>query len=376
MKSLFKKYFSRILLFFLRRYSNEKIECEKIHKVLLLCYMGIGNLVLMTPMIKTLKKLYPQIQIDILTGDNQCVQVLQGASFISNIIFYHTKQNSSILNTIQKIRKNKYDIIMGSFHALKKKLPWIIMLGGSKYQLVHKREEVAYSWFFENISHPIPYVESLHEAEQNNRLLIPLNIDDFESNAFFCLNENNRKEADKILDSVGIKVNDEFIVIQPDSWAEMSWKRWPSEYFAKIADMLIDKYKIKVIILGAASEKTLGNQINKMMKHSAINLMGSTTIKQAAAVLERSKMVICNDSGLMHISAAVGSHVFALYGPTDYVRTSPIGENIHIIKNDMECSPCHSLNDGINIQACSHRKCLTDLKPEKVFEIITQNIEV
>jgi len=269
----------------------------------------------------------------------------------------------------------KYDLIIANFHVYKKRLPWLILLGKSKFQIIHQLSDKTYDWLYDNVTHPVRYLKNLHESRQNDRLLDPLHIKFCKTNPYFHIDTNDRITAHKILDNHGIKPRDFLIAIQPDSWAPMRWKRWPEAYYTQLSDMLVERYKGKVLIMGAQSEFKLGEFIQKKMHNPAINLMGETSVRQAAAILEKCRMLICNDSGLMHVGAAVGTHVFAIYGPTDHIRTAPMGDNTFIIRREMDCSPCHHIDNGIDIHHCSNRKCLIDLDPEYVFGMIKNHIQ-
>jgi heptosyltransferase-2 len=107
------------------------------------------------------------------------------------------------------------------------------------------------------------------------------------------------------------------IAVHPGSGGFVVSRRWPPERFAMVADALIERYGLPVILVGGPDERDLAQAVSRAMKRPALDLAGQTTIKQLAAVLERCSLFVGGDSGVMHVAAAVGAPVVALFGPTN-----------------------------------------------------------
>jgi lipopolysaccharide heptosyltransferase I len=123
-------------------------------------------------------------------------------------------------------------------------------------------------------------------------------------------------------------------------------KRWPAEHFAATVGPLREKYGLKSVIAGGAEVSSIAGEIP-----GATDLTGKTNLKQLVALLERAALVIANDSGPMHIAAALGRPLVTLFGPTNPHRTGPYGRLDSVVRLDLPCSPCHS-------RRCSHQSCL------------------
>jgi len=108
-------------------------------------------------------------------------------------------------------------------------------------------------------------------------------------------------------------------------------KRWPVTSFIKFINMLLEKIDANVILIGSPQEETLCNTIAENVTRKIINLAGKTSLKKMAALLSQCLITVCNDSGGMHLAAAVGSKVVAIYGITDPRVTGPLGEGHRII---------------------------------------------
>ena len=150
---------------------------------------------------------------------------------------------------------------------------------------------------------------------------------------------------------------DGYAVIVPG--ARWKTKRWPAEKFGKLASLL----SIKSIIVGSKSDKDIADQIVSHSKGNSLSLAGRTTLKELIEIMRSARFVISNDSGPMHIAAALGVPVYAIFGPTDPIRTGPYGEGHTVIRSDTPCAPCFK-------KSCDDMKCMKRVSADKVFEII------
>jgi len=119
-----------------------------------------------------------------------------------------------------------------------------------------------------------------------------------------------------------------------------SAKRWIPERFAAVADRLNEKYQQNIVLIGGPGERDIGRDIEKMMTHQPLNLIGKTTVREMMTILASCSLVITNDSGPMHVAAALDTPLVAIFGPTDYTTTSPMTTKAKLIRKDTPCAPC------------------------------------
>lgn len=141
-------------------------------------------------------------------------------------------------------------------------------------------------------------------------------------------------------------------------------KRWPEAHFAALARMLATRGCV-VWLVGSPKDHAVAETIAQGSAGACINLCGKTDIAEATDLLAAARLVVTNDSGLMHIAAAVGRPVIALYGSSSPQFTPPLSADAHILTLDIECSPCFRRECPLG-----HFKCLNDLSPERVFAAI------
>lgn len=141
-------------------------------------------------------------------------------------------------------------------------------------------------------------------------------------------------------------------------------KRWPVEHFATLAQELAGQ-GWTVWIIGSAKDDAIGASIRQLSHDTAINLCGRTQLADAIDLLSGADVVVTNDSGLMHVAAALDRPLVALYGSSSPEFTPPLAQRVAILQNPVPCSPCFA-------RTCryGHMDCLTQLSPTRVVEAI------
>ena len=143
-------------------------------------------------------------------------------------------------------------------------------------------------------------------------------------------------------------------------------KQWPTEHYAAVASEMIERGH-QVWLFGSAKDEETTNTIQNLLSESqkalCHNLAGKTSLIEAVDLLSACNSVVSNDSGLMHVAAAVGCHVVGVYGSTSPEYTPPLAEKVDIVNTDIECRPCFKRECPFG-----HLKCLQDLSPDNVVD--------
>jgi lipopolysaccharide heptosyltransferase I len=152
--------------------------------------------------------------------------------------------------------------------------------------------------------------------------------------------------------------------------ARWSTKRWPAEYFAEAADLLEREGFGPVVFIGGAAEREDTARVRSLMRTPSVDFTGQTEVGLLPTLLRQAAALVTNDSGPMHVAAAVGTPVVALFGPTDPVRTGPYGGGHSVLIHDVPCRPCLS-------RRCRHTvplACLFGVTPEQVVQAVRRRI--
>lgn len=141
-------------------------------------------------------------------------------------------------------------------------------------------------------------------------------------------------------------------------------KRWPPRYFAELAQGIAAR-GCAVWLIGSRNDAQLGSEIARAAGGACRNLCGETTLGEAIDLLSATALVVTNDSGLMHIAAALGKPQIALYGSSSPEFTPPLSPNAQILRLDLPCSPCFERTCPLG-----HFNCMNQLVPDRVLEEI------
>jgi len=146
-------------------------------------------------------------------------------------------------------------------------------------------------------------------------------------------------------------------------------KQWPASHYAQVANALIQQ-NWQLLILGSKADKTIADEIINHIEPNnqplAINLCGKTELNDAIDLLGTADLVVSNDSGLMHIAAALQKPLIAIYGPTSPSFTPPLADNAHIVQIDVDCGPCFQ-------RTCPehHHRCMRDINSEQILSVLS-----
>jgi lipopolysaccharide heptosyltransferase II len=326
-------------------------------KILIVNVNWIGDVIFSTPFIRAVRQNYPNSCIACLLHP-RCVDVLRDNPRIDEIIIYDEegvhKSLIGKLKLIASLRKKRFDIAFILHRSFTKAL--ITFLAGARERIGYPTKRRG--MFLTKIAEISD--EEIHKVEYFLDLARAHGMDVRDLSYEFFIRDSDRKKIRELLNENGVGDKDIVIVLCPGG----NWdpKRWKSDNFAKLADMLIEKFGAKIIISGAKKDMVLAENIKKAMKNSPVVSCGKTDLKELGALLERANLVVANDSGPMHLAVAMKTKVIALFGPTSPRLTGPYGQgNYKVICNNEECDvPCYDMT-------CTDNSCMTLITVEEVF---------
>lgn len=146
-------------------------------------------------------------------------------------------------------------------------------------------------------------------------------------------------------------------------------KQWPADHYAAVAKAYCDR-GYQIAVFGSKGDLPIATEITRQVGEGARNLAGETTLTEAIHLLSIADKVVSNDSGLMHISAALGRPVVVVYGSTSPLFTPPLSNKAKIVSIELDCRPCFKRQCPLSGEA--NLRCLLDLKPDLVIEALDQ----
>jgi lipopolysaccharide heptosyltransferase II len=324
-------------------------------KILVRATNWVGDAILALPALQAIRAREPNAQISIL-GRRWVAALYRGQGIADELLVLEDAPDPAAL-----LRSKHFDaaiLLQNAFHAA-----WLTWRAGIPHRIGYARDGRSFLLTQPVVvpaANEIPahesyyYLELLRRAGWLDKLPQVANIR-------LHVETSERDVADKRLLDAGVRKGVWRIAIAPGA-AYGSAKCWPPQRFASLADTLIDRFNADVILFGAPSERDITARIASEMRHRPVNFAGQTTIDQLPAHFAVCDLFIGNDSGAMHVAAAVGMPVVAIFGPTDPYGTAPVTDRLDIVRNAPSCSPCFLRHCPVD-----HR-CMTRIEVDAVLD--------
>ena len=293
----------------------------------------IGDVLLATPTLRALKEARPGIRVTMMVSRGT-EGVLSGNPDIDEILVLDKGSVAAQWRLIVELRRRRFDAVIdltdGDRSAF---LSWV---SGASVRIgfndEHRRRGVCYSV----VVPPQPGMR--HRIGRDLAALKPLGIHASETPPRLWLTGEDEAAADQLLNRLGIGRDQLIMIIQPG--ARYWFKAWPAERFAELADRLASDYGFQVLIGGSRDEEALAQRIQAAARTSLVSIAGLTTLKQFASIAKRAALFVGNDSGAMHMAAAVGTPVVALFGPSNPDEWGPRGGRTKVLYKGLDCRAC------------------------------------
>ncbi|MCX5716640.1 MAG: lipopolysaccharide heptosyltransferase II [Candidatus Omnitrophica bacterium] len=334
------------------------------NRILVVNVNWLGDVLFSTPLIRALRQKFPDAYIACMVVP-RCKEILTLNPHLDEVIIYDEGGRHKGLigkfKIVSYLKSQGFDTAILLHRSFTRTL--IVFLAGIGRRIGYYTKKRA-ALLTEAVEPP---PEDMHRVDVFLNLGKTLGINLKNRDYEFFISDEDRKNAGFILENTGIGKTDRFVVINPGgNWAP---KRWPVGKFAKLADELIKRFGLKVAITGSRRDIRLGEHVASLMKEKPAVLCGKTTLRELAAVMEKAKVVIANDSGPMHISISMTAKTAALFGPTSPQITGPIGKgDFAVLREHGDCDiPCYKV-------ACEYYKCMDAITVDGVLKAIHEFI--
>jgi heptosyltransferase-1 len=334
--------------------------------ILIVKLSAIGDVIHTLPSLAALRKLYPQAHItwvieeaaaDLIARHPHLDRVLvsRRKRWLRALADYRQAGQAmkEIRAFLKSLRDRPYDLVI-DFHGLFKSA-LIVMISGGRRKLGYDSMQELSGLF---LNEKIPEDMEKHAVDRYLDFLRYLKAPEAPPEFLVPIQDENRKRVEKLLEKSGLDRNKPFVAVSP--MALWKTKLWEDEKFAKLCDRINSELGINVIFTGG-EEGGMNRRIQSLMARPYLDLGGKTTLRDLACLYQMASLLITTDSGPMHIAAAVGTPVIALFGPTSPARTGPYGQGHVVIRKEMPCSPCF-------LKKCETRQCMKDISVEEAFE--------
>lgn len=328
-------------------------------RILILKPSAIGDVVHTLPILNLLRRRFPAAHIAWLVTP-ACAGLLEGHPQLDEVVRFERREYGRgyrspraawrLFQFMQSLRGRNFDLVLDLQGLLRS--GWIAWRTRAPYRVGFANAREGAPLFY---NHRVEVATTeQHAIDRYLTLAQAVGCERGPVEYVFAVDDQDRRH-------VASMVPERYAVLMPG--ANWETKRWPAERFAAMVKPLREQFGLSSIIAGGLDAGPMA-----AMAPEAVNLVGRTNLRQLVALLERAELVIANDSGPMHVAAALGRPLVTPYGPTNPVRTGPYQLDGSVIRLDIPCSPCYS-------RKCSHVSCLNSLGVEPVLQSAAQQLK-
>ena len=336
-------------------------------RILLIKPSSPGDIIHALPVLAGLRRRYPEAQISWLVA-TPFVNLLERDDRINEIIPFDRKRfgrlgrslsvTGEFWGFVKSLREREFDLLIdlqGLFRS-----GFLSMASGADVRIGFADARELSPMFY---THKIPARadEDIHAVDRNFLVAGMLGFADSPMDFSIAFDDADRAAAAALLEESRIEPGSPFVMLVPATRWET--KCWPAERYGQLAKLLAERRGVKSVLVGGSSDIASGQVATDASGGAAVNLCGRTTLRQLAALVQRSAVVVTADSTPMHMAAAMNRPLVALFGPTNPARTGPYGRMGDVVRIDLECSPCYLKR----IHQCPHdHACMQRLDAEMI----------
>lgn len=329
----------------------------------------VGDALLMTPALAAVRRTFPRAHLSLLVRP-WVADLFRGNPAVDEILLYESaglhRGLAGKLRLARDLRQRRFDLAVlfqNAFDAAL--LAWLARIPERVGFATQGRSALL------TRAVPIPpALKRCHEMDYYLGLVRALGYEAESAEPVLIVTPEEQERAERLLGEAGCDGTAPFVVLNPGAVYGTA-KRWPAERFGALADRLLAG-GWRPVLVGAPSDATAAAEVREASAHpeAFVDLTGRTDLKTLAGILRRARGFVTNDTGAMHVAAAVGTPLVAIFGPTDPVTTAPVSRRATLVRRPVFCSPCllrecpidHRCMRGVGVEEV-HEALLALLRP-------------
>ncbi|HKY86226.1 MAG TPA: lipopolysaccharide heptosyltransferase II [Pseudorhodoplanes sp.] len=317
-------------------------------RLLIIKPSSFGDIIHSLPALALLRDHWPDTRIDWLVKE-QWAELLIHQPALNEVLLFPAKF-SAWRRLRRSLRERRYDMVIDLQGLLRSGVAALLSGAPVRVGFADAREG-SVRCYTEKIS---ICREAVHAVDRNIDLLRQIGIPAAGSATFpLAVPSSAERWAEDLWNKERLGEGQSVVVLHPAARGET--KRWPAGRFAEVAEQLAAKMGARIILVAAREQIGHVTEVTARLRTRAINLAGATSLLELAALIKRASLVISNDSGPMHLAAALATPVVGLFGPTDPQRVGPYGRHTIALKKQFDCA------------GCSRRACVRDAECLKMI---------
>lgn len=352
-----------------------EIHPEKIERLLVRGTNWIGDAVMSIPALREIRRIFPRAHISLLVRP-WVRDVYSAVDFVDEVMNYDKSGSHrgwlGLGRLTSDLRRRRFEMAILLQNALEAAL--IARMARIPIRVGYARDGRGFL-----LTHACPIEPAVHEAHQ---IFYYLNIlasvgllepalwekSHYRPSIAIGVRETDQAAARERLRSEGVVPGQLVVGLNPGAYYG-SAKRWLSDRYAAVADALAARFPARIVIFGSANERIIADEVAARMAQRPIVLAGRTTLGQLMGLIRECSLLITNDSGPMHLAAALDVPQLAIFGSTSEVATGPLSYRAEVIKEPVECNPCFLRECPIDF------RCMKRITVERVLNAAAKKLE-
>jgi len=328
--------------------------------ILIFKISSLGDVILNVPSIRAIRARYPSADIKLLV-DVRFREVLDNCPYINEVItcdFGGRDRGIGFLRLAKRLRAEDINISVDFQNNRRSHLLAYLAAIPERYGYANGKLS-----FLINRKTALPK-DAREPVRHQGCILGLMGITDVEERLELWPDEQSEKWAERFLESNWLKKGQKIAAFSLSASKRWKTKNWGITPLAELADELARKKGVRVVIIGSGEDRDLASEFMRKTTAKPIDAVGKTNIPRLASLIKRCDVLLAGDSAPMHVAAAMGTPLVAIFGPTDPERHAPPSKKKKIIYKKIKCAPCYK-------PVCQKRlKCMTSIKPEEVFNAL------
>jgi ADP-heptose:LPS heptosyltransferase len=362
---------------------KQDIDLSQAKRILILRLDEIGDLVMTGPFLRELRRLLPSARITLMVQPS-VYNLMELCPHVDEVLTYYPGSIRfmqalllpwrALWTAYRQLLPRQFDLaILPRWDADGVYATFLAYFSGARWRVAHServsshKERVNRS-FDRLCTHLLHNTGLKHEVERNLDVIRSLGGTPRESSLELWWDEDDESYAAHMFIEHNVRPNELVVGFGP-SGGHSPLKQWPLASFVELGNHLYRKFDARIILFGGPGEESLGKELENRIGPPVINGIGKTTLRQAVALLRRCHLFIGNDAAPMHLAAAVGVPVVALFGASCQHRFGPSGAGHIVLWQDLPCSPCFQSEHR---DRC--KKCIFD-RPHCMLSITVEQVE-
>lgn len=350
---------------------NTAVPMEQVQRILIIKPSSIGDVVNALPFLSSLRQRYPDRHIAWLV-EEEAAELLLGHPLLDRVIVSGRRRWRREVRTpfrgwaalrevallITELRQGRYDLVVDLQGLLKSAL--MVVGTGARFRvgLAGAREGSE-----RVLTHVVPLPPGpLHAVDRYLEAARFLGADSLSKTFALPARPEDGARAEALLAEAEVRPNALVVALNPQ--ARWRTKLWEEERFARLGEVLVRRYGARILVIGSSSDLPLARRLASRMNPAPFVAAGRTDLKLLIALLRRIDLLVTVDSGPMHLAAAIGTPLVALFGPTDPRLIGPYGGDGVVLRVPLTCSPCSKRRCRIE----ADRLCMRSISVEEVAE--------